>query len=365
MPSLTFVVPGRLDTLTGGYGYDRRIIEGLRRLGWSVDVHEIDSGFPHPTPRALDDAARTLARVADGATVMIDGLAFGAMPSVLEGQCPRIRLIALVHHPLAAESGIGRQMAAHLEASERRALRTARGAVVTSHATAAALLDYGMTPDRVYVVEPGTDRAELARGSGSAIVELLCVATLVPRKGYETLLRALAPLAGRNWRLTCIGSLERDPAAVERLRELLRAEQLEDQVVLGGEMARPALDAQYDRADVFVLPTLYEGYGMVVAEALARGLPVIGTATGAIGELLSFDGTPPQGGTASEKPAPRAGLLLPPGDVAALTSALAAVIGDADLRARLAAGARAVREHLPTWDVASARMAEVIERVQR
>jgi glycosyltransferase involved in cell wall biosynthesis len=357
MRALTFIVPGRLDTLTGGYGYDRRIIDGLRGRGWAVDVREIDASFPHPTPKVLDEAARTLASMPNDATVMIDGLAFGAMPLALEREGPRLRLVALVHHPLAAESGLDRQTAARLEAGERRALTMARSVVVTSHATAAALLAYGVTRDRVHVVEPGTDRAPLAKGSGTAIVQLLCVATLVPRKGHETLFRALAALAERNWRLTCIGSLERDPTTVERLRALLRTERLEDRVVLAGEMDRAALSAQYTGADVFVLPTLHEGYGMVVAEALARGLPVISTATGAIGELLTFEG--------DVRPARRAGLLVPPGDVAALTSALAAVIRDADLRARLAEGARGMRDRLPTWDVASARMAEVIERVQR
>ena len=357
MPSLTFIVPGRLDTLTGGYGYDRRIIEGLRGRGWAVDVREIDASFPHPTPHALDEAARTLASVPDDARVMIDGLAFGAMPLALEREGLRLRLVALVHHPLAAESGLDPTTAARLEAGERRALMTAQSVVVTSRATAAALLAYGVAPDRIHVVEPGTDRAPLARGSGTAIVHLLCVATLVPRKGHEALFRALAALDQRNWRLTCIGSLQRDPATVERLRALLGTELLEHHVTLAGEMDGPALDAQYDGADLFVLPTLHEGYGMVVAEALARGLPVISTATGAIEELLTFDGAPHQ--------VRRAGLVVPPGNVAALASALAAVIRDADLRARLAKGARAARDHLPTWEGASASMAEVIERVQR
>src|SRR5688572_14910298 len=119
MRSLTFVVPGRLDTLTGGYGYDRRIIEGLRGRGWAVEIREIDPSFPHPTPEALDEAARTLASVPNDATVMIDGLAFGAMPLALEREGPRVRLVALVHHPLAAESGLDRHTAARLEASER------------------------------------------------------------------------------------------------------------------------------------------------------------------------------------------------------------------------------------------------------
>jgi glycosyltransferase involved in cell wall biosynthesis len=433
---LYVVIPGDLETRTGGYGYDRRIIAGLRERGWSVSVRRLDDSFPFPGQAARAHAADVLAQIPSGSTVLVDGLALGALPVEVEREAARLRIVALVHHPLAAETGLDPALAAALETSERRALAFVRSVVVTSRATAVRLADYGVSADRITVVEPGTDPAPLAKGSkgvglsteprasgvpssmslysarGEPVepratpaassfdrlrtsgvqdrqtpetspqlrvpspqspvpnpepsdVSLLCVATLTPRKGYELLLSALAAIPQRNWRLTCAGSLDRDPATVARVRAQLRDNGLEDRVSLAGDMDATALGAEYDRADLFVLPTLYEGYGMAVAEALARGLPVISTATGAIEDLVLDNSSVP---LAWPEPDRRqtdtaAGIVVPPGDLAALTDALSRVVGDADLRSRLAANARGVRDRLPTWDAAAAAMAQALEAV--
>jgi glycosyltransferase involved in cell wall biosynthesis len=340
MRSLVLLVPGSLESLTGGYTYDRRMVATLRSRGWSIAVRELDHSFPFPTPVAREHASSVLAGMADGTTMLVDGLALGALPGEIEREAARLRFVALVHHPLAAETGLDPVKAAALEAGERRALAAVRLVIVTSRATAGALATYGVERHRIIVVEPGTDPAPLARGSSAGAVNLLCVATLIPRKGHEILLRALAALPELDWRLTCIGSPHRDPATAERVRERLRTDGLGGRVRLAGEMDAAALADYYDRADVFVLPTLYEGYGMVVAEALARGLPVVATATGAIAELVGDE----------------AGLLVPPGDVEALTAALAQVLADPRVRERIAQGARRVRGRLPTWEDASGQM---------
>ena len=355
--ALYVVIPGDLEVRTGGYGYDRRIIAGLRDRGWRVDLRPLDGSFPTPTPAARAHAAQVLAGLPDGSTVLVDGLGLGALPAEVEREAPRLTIVALVHHPLAAETGLDPALAAALEISERRALAAVRAVVVTSRATAARLADYGVGADRIAVVEPGTDPAPLARGSAvtgepkapgpqPCTVALLCVATLTPRKGYELLLRALAAVPHRNWRLTCAGSLDRDPPTVARVHAQIRDSGFEDRVSLMGDLDAAAVAAQYDRADVFVLPTLYEGYGMAVAEALARGLPVVSTATGAIPELVGGE----------------AGVVVAPGDLTALTEALSRVIGDTDLRAQLAEGARRRRQQLPTWAAAAAAMAAALER---
>jgi glycosyltransferase involved in cell wall biosynthesis len=372
--SVYVLVPGDLDTRTGGYGYDRRIIAGLRDRGWTVNVLRLDDSFPTPTPAGRSHAAQVFAAIPDGSTVLVDGLALGALPEPVEHEASRVTIVALVHHPLAAETGIDRALAAALEVSERRALAAVRSVVVTSHATATRLVDYGVTADRITVVEPGTDPAPIARGSTlsrersaidhepSAIspepseIALLCVATLTPRKGYELLIRALASIPQRNWRLTCAGSLDRDPLTVAQVRTQLRDAGLEDRVSLVGDLDQGALAEEYDRADLFVLPTLYEGYGMAVAEALARGLPVISTATGAIADLVL--GT----GSARLQSDHAAGVVVPPGDLPAFADALARVIGDPRLRATLTANARGRRGRLSGWDAAAAAMAKALER---
>jgi glycosyltransferase involved in cell wall biosynthesis len=355
VPSLTFIVPGRLETRTGGYEYDRRIVAGLRARGWRIDVQELDSSFPRPTVTALAQAARALAAIPDHATVLIDGLAIGAMPAEVEREAARLRIVALVHLPLAAEIGLDREAAAALEASERRALAAAAHVIVTGRQTIEALAAYGVGLDRMTAVEPGTNRAPLSRGSTGGPLELLCVATLNPGKGHEILIRARAAIRDRSWHLTCAGSLERDPATVEHVRATVAREGLDDRVSLAGEVGPEALEACYDRADVFVLATLHETYGMAVAEALAHGLPVISTSTGAIPDLVA------DGAAAAGVGGP-AGIVVPPCDQHALADALSRVLGDARAREELAGGARRVRDRLPTWEDASGKMAAALGR---
>ena len=343
---LTVLVPGDLDTRTGGYGYARRVIAELRERGWIVDVRTLDGSFPFPTAPAREHAARVLAAVPDRATVLVDGLALGALPTEMAREAARLDIVALVHHPLAAETGLDEAAAAALEDSERRALAQVRAVVVTSRATGRAVAAYGVAANRIVVAEPGTDRAPMARRSpipnphsalrnvDGGAVALLCVATLTARKGHELLFQALASLHDRSWRLVCAGSLDRDRPLVERLRAQLHAGGIADRVELRGELDAEALAAEYDRADVFVLPTLYEGYGMAVAEALARGVPVVSTATGGIHEMVANEG----------------GIVVAPGDAGAFSAALARLLDDGVLRGQLADGARRVRDRLPTWD---------------
>ena len=320
---------------------------GLRARGWIVEVKEVDGTFPRPSTAARESAARTLAAIPEGTLVIVDGLAFGALPAEAERERARLCFVALVHLPLAAHIGIDPEEADRFEESERRALAVARACIVTGTATAVALRSYGVNPERIAVVEPGTDRAPLARGSRDP-VHLVSVAAMTPGKGHEDLLRALARVRGRAWRLTCAGGLDRHPLTTARVRQLMSDEGLEDRVTLTGELETPALAALYDSADVFVHVSRHETYGMVVAEALARGVPVIGSVTGAISDLVGSD----------------AGLLVPPGNVDALAGALSCVLDDADLRERLTAGARRVRNRLPTWDDAADTMETVLARLE-
>lgn len=340
-----FLIPGDLQTRTGGYGYDRRIIDGLRQAGWRVDVRQLDGSFPLPNDAALAHAETTLAAIPDDAVVLIDGLALGAMPAQVLRHAARLRIVALVHHPLAHETGLDPQTAAHLHASETAALTAVRHVVVTSRRTVAALAEFSVAPDRISVVEPGTDRAALAAGSPGNTTELLCVASLTPRKGHRVLFEALARLRAHDWRLTCVGSIEREPASVAGLKDALRDLGIEARVVLAGEADGAQIGTFYDRSDVFVLPTFYEGFGMVIAEALARGLPVISTPTGGIAELVT----------------PACGILVPAGDVAGWTDALGRMF-DAATRREFRRGAAARRATLPTWEDACRQMAAALAR---
>ena len=345
---IVLVVPGRLDTPTGGYVYDRRIVEGLRTLGWHVEVSSLDGSFPSPGEAARAAAASALASIPPGVTVLVDGLAGGAMPEVMEREATRLRLVSLVHHPLADETGISDADAAAFAISERRTVATARRVVVTSRATAVRVSElFGVGLERVAVVEPGVDRGPLSKGSRSATPGLLCVATISPRKGYDTLVRALSMILDRPWHLTIIGSLDRHRPSAERLRESLRAAGLDERVTLAGEADAATISTYYQRSDLFVLATEYEGYGMVVAEALAHGLPVISTPVGAIPDLVGSE----------------AGVVVPVGDARGMADAIAKALDDPGFSRRLKDGAAQVRERLDSWETASKRMADVLTRV--
>jgi glycosyltransferase involved in cell wall biosynthesis len=345
MPAAVLIVPGSVETRTGGYEYDRRVVDGLRRVGWTIAVRELDASFPRPTPGALAEASRALAGIADGSIVMIDGLAFGAIPDEVAREASRLVIVPVVHSLLAADVGIDRRTAVRFADSERRAYASASRIVAAGAAVIEPLVNYGVDRTRIDVVEPGTDPAPVARGSGDPrVVHMVTVATLNPGKGHDVLFNALAVIPSRNWRLTCAGSTTRYPETTARLQAILAEMGLTDRVTLTGELDRGALDVLYDRADLFVLPTLKETHPLAVMEALARGLPVISTTTGAIPDLVSDT----------------AGVLVPPGDVAALASTLNAALRDPDRRAELAHGARTVRERLTTWEAAAERMASVL-----
>jgi glycosyltransferase involved in cell wall biosynthesis len=341
---LHFVIPGDLQAATGGYAYDRRMIAGLRDLGWQVTIHNLEASFPHPSAAALAHAQEIFATVPDQALVLVDGLALGAMPHIVHAHAQRLRLLALIHHPLAAESGLAPEQSLELARSEQLALQAMRQVLVTSQATQRALLAYGVEPGRVSVVEPGTDAAPLAPRRRGAILNMLCVGTLTPRKGHDLLFEALTPLSPQ-WQLSCVGSLIRSPETVTALRQQLRRLGLERQVALTGEVDDAALAQLYARADLFVLATRFEGYGMAVAEALAHGLPVISTQVGAIPELVGS----------------RAGLLVPAEDVSMLRAALERVLSERELLNCLAAGAEAARRTLPGWPDSCARMSHVLQ----
>jgi glycosyltransferase involved in cell wall biosynthesis len=350
---VTLLVPGDLDTRTGGYAYDREIVRGLIELGWRVDVLGLDGSFPFPTPEARAHSVKTLASLRDGTLVLADGLAFGAMAEEAEREAHRLRFVGLVHHPLALEHGLDESTAGRLRDSEARALAATRGIVVTSAATIASLAPYGVPPDRIAVVTPGTEPAPVARGSRGADaprpdtpVQLLSVATITPRKGHDVLVDALAALVDRPWHLTCAGSDRMHPPTTTSLRARIERLGVTDRISFAGDLDHRMLDLAYDRADVFVLPTRHEGYGMAVAEAVARGLPVVATPTGAIPELVDE----------------HSGVLVPIDDVAALRAALDPLLRDDGARARLAAGARRRRDTLPRWSDSAHAMAAALMR---
>jgi glycosyltransferase involved in cell wall biosynthesis len=346
-PHLAFAVPGDLATPTGGYRYDRRIIQELRRVGWHVDVVNIGDSFPFPSISQRATALAILSAVPAGCPMVLDGLAFGALPEAGALSC-RTPLIALVHQPLALHSGLDRTQAGIFRASERTALAAAVRVVVTSEATARIVIaDYDIPAQRIRVVRPGNDPAPSASGSNDGVVRLLSIGSVVPDKGYDLLIAALVTLADMPWRLTIAGDRTRNPAAAAQLDADIEAYGLGNRVAMLGPVPAERISELYLTSDIFVLASRFEGYGMALAEAIGHGLPVVSTTAGAIPDTVPAE----------------AGLLVPPDDTIALAQALRRLIGDPPERQRLATNARTAAAQLPTWQDTARLFASAIETI--
>jgi len=340
MSELVFVVPGRLDQITGGYLFDRHIVEGLRARGRDVRVIELST-------RNSEAGEAALAAVADGTRAVVDGLALANLGRVVAMQARRLRLVAFVHGPLALEIGFSLAEATRTARLEAALLSRFRGILCPSRRTAAAVESYGISSGRIAIVPPGTAKPKGHPRWRGRVRALLCVANLVPRKGHGVLVEALARIRDLDWRLVCIGSLERDPATTRAVRRMIVATRLGRRIILARESPPESVALAYRAADAFVLPSLHEGYGMAFAEAMTYGLPVIATTAGAIPETV-----PPQ-----------AGLLVRPGDPAALARALRRMIAEPALAARFAKGSRAAGARLRQWPQATEEWETAFDRL--
>ena len=348
-PELHVVVPGSLDQRTGGYVYDALMVSGLRALGWTVTVHELAGAFPEPDAAARSAMNGTLESLPDGARVLIDGLAMGGLPSPVEAHGDRLRILALVHHPLAAETGLSEAERQSFEERERRALRPCTGVLVSSEFSAGGLEAFGVPADRIRAVLPGTDPAIQAEGPGPGEPPmLLCVASVTPRKGHDVLVAALARARDLPWQCVCAGSLDRDRAHADYVLRRVAEAGLGERIDFVGERGTDGLAELYHGASIFVLASHYEGYGMALAEALAHGLPIVSTTGGAIPFTVPSD----------------AGILVEPGDEYAFADGLRKLLTPgATTHQELAEGARRHAGELLTWPEAVASFAAAVEEL--
>jgi glycosyltransferase involved in cell wall biosynthesis len=350
------VVPAGIDDPvrpSGGNTYDRKVCDGLARVGWAVRLHQVPGAWPRPDAAATRALAHVVSGVPDGGLVLLDGLVASVAPEVLVPEARRVRQVVIVHLPVGAASPEATPPPA--TASGERQVLAGASAVVTPSAWARRWLleRYSLAPARVHVVQPGADRGEAATGSPDG-GELLCVGAVARHKGHDLLLAALGGLRDRRWRCVLAGSLEIDPAFADGLRREAEASGLQDRLVFAGALDGPALDAAYDAADLLVLSSRMETYGMAATEALGRGLPVVAPAVGGIPEAV---GAAPDGS--------RPALLVRPHDPTALATALRCWLDDADLRLRLRATARERRESLPSWTETTAEVSRVLVKAGR
>jgi hypothetical protein len=343
--TLRFVVPDSIDDParpSGGNVYDRRVCAELDGLGWSVRMRPVPGTWPTPTQPEIAGLAKVLDEAPDGSCVLVDGLVASAAAELVTRYAARLRVAVLVHLPLGVLSPARREAEASL-------LRSVAAVVTTSTWTCSWLVtEYGLAASSVTVAVPGTELAGLAPGTASGGA-LLCVGAVTPVKGQDLLLEALAALELPDWHCTCVGSLEPDPLFARRLEERAVEAGLDGRFTLVGPLDGPDLEAAYRDADVLVLTSRAETYGMVVTEALAHAVPVIAVRTGGVAEAL---------GSARGGALP--GVLVPGGDVPAITAAVRSWLLDPGLRDQLRAAARDRRRTLPTWRDTAKRIADAL-----
>ena len=333
-----FIVPGSLDTASGGHTYDRRMAEGLRALGHDVQVVELDGRLPDADQAAIYAARTVWAALPADSIKLIDGLALPAFAGL-----PLHQVIALIHHPASLETGVPADVAERLHLTEAVMFREIPRLVLTSDQTAERLIrDFGASADRIDVVIPGIDDPPRSDGSTGPACQILSVGALIARKGHDVLLRALGRLFDLDWELTLAGSAGRDPVHANGLRALAEELNIAQRVRFTGGVT----DALWAGSDLFALTSYFEGYGVAIAEAVRRGLPVAVSNVGAVPALIG----------------PEAGVVCVPGDIDQLSKALRRLIFDRALRHDMADVAWQSGKLLPSWTDQAARLANVLAK---
>ncbi len=345
---ILFIIPGDINLPTGGYRYDRTILECWQKLGINYELISLDGNFPFPTTSEKKEALDRIDDFPRADIAIIDGLAGGVLPEFLQALAAKMKVVALIHHPLCLENGLSDVQAKMLEQSEAEGLEFVTGIITSSTTTAKTVKELFNVSVPLQPIEPGVERGEVrSEQPNGNPVNLLCVGSIIERKGHRILFEALSGLTELDWYLDCIGKTDFDPVLYDSLESYLAENDLSSRIKFHGAVDFSELQEAYTNADLFVLPSLYEGYGMVYAEAIVRGIPVIATTAGAIPQTVPD----------------RCGLLVEPNDVSSLREALRNALSSEDLRARMRLACIEAEPGFPTWESSAKEMADFLESI--
>jgi len=343
---IAFIIPGDINLPTGGYRYDKEIINAWKNSGVEVELINFVGNYPFPSEKEQQTAIDSIKNFPKADIAVIDGLLGGASPDFIKLLAQHIPVTALIHHPLCLENGLDEGTAKKLEASEKQGLEFVKNIITTSPATAKTVSElFQFKTDQIHTVLPGVTRGEFAKGSVNSTVNLLCVGSVIKRKGHRFLLEALSQIKHLDWQLDCYGSTEFDKNLFAELNEMLKTNKLSEKIKFHGAVSDAELEAAYLSADIFVLPSLYEGYGMVYAEAIVRGLPVIATNAGAIPQTVPKT----------------CGILIEPENSKMLKQAIEQLISDSELRDQYRNATIREEPNFPTWQKSAHQFAAILK----
>jgi glycosyltransferase involved in cell wall biosynthesis len=343
---ILFVIPGDINLPTGGYRYDKEIINAWKASGIDVELISLEGNYPFPSEQDKANALKAIEKFPDAKVAVVDGLLGGASPEFMQALSKIMPVTALIHHPLCLENGLDENTAQNLKVSEQKGLEFVSQIITTSPATTKTVSQlFGVESTKTHTVLPGVKRTQVSKGSQSETVHLLCVGSVIERKGHKFLLHSLSRLKDLNWRLDCYGSTEFDTKLFDELQSFVKAENMSEKVAFHGAVSDEMIEAAYTTSDVFVLPSLFEGYGMVYAEAIVRGLPIIASTAGAIPDTV------PQ----------TCGILVEPENTNMLTQALEQMISNEHLRNNYRQGAMTAAEDFPTWQGSATQFRELLK----
>lgn len=343
---INFIIPGDIDLPTGGYRYDKRILQEWKSAGLDFNLINLEGDFPFPSDDAIANAIRSIETLPEADICVVDGLAGGAFPELMAQLATHSPVVSLLHHPLCLENGLSDAQARDLEERERRGLTHVTGIVTTSPTTKSVVADlFGVNPDSIQTVLPGVERGELSKPHQAGPVRLLCIGSLIERKGHKYLVEALGMLPNIEWTLDCFGMLDIHSDLYKELEHQIDATGMNDRITLHGAVSDDEIELAYQDAHLFVLPSLYEGYGMAYAEAIVRGLPIIGTNAGAIPDTVPKS----------------CGLLVDPMNSKQLKSAIETMLSGNDTLIKFRAGCLNAAASFPTWKTSAVKFANILE----
>lgn len=346
MTQAVFAIPGDKDRRTGGFIYEARVLRELNEMGCTTMHLQLPDSFPDPTIADMATALDALCSVPSDQPIILDGLVFGAIDP--EGLA-RVRapVIAMIHHPLGLETGLPKARSAFLLHNEAAALCHVDHILVPSPETARVLCrDFGADAHRITVAPPGFDRPVVNRQPTDPPL-ILSVGLLAPRKGHDVLLSALGQLSALRWRVEIVGRAH-DPDYAAALHEQARALDIDERVTFSGEIETDALTARFNAASVFALATRYEGYGMVLSEAMMYALPIVSCRVGAVPTTVG-----------------KAAILVPPDNPNALADALRRIMQNPHEAERLSQLSARRSGTLPQWRDTAQMFLATIERIRR